>query len=82
MKKARLILNIIALLLIIFQLLGYLGTIGKTPTKAQGVNLAAYYLGFNLPAIVALILFLISVYLKRQMKKKELSAIVDSIGNT
>jgi len=82
MKKARLILNIIALLLIVFQLLGYLGNMGKSPTIAKGVDLVAFYVGFNLPAILALILFLVSLYLRRRLKKKEMSTIVDSIGKS
>ena len=80
MKRARLILNIIALLLIVFQLLGYIGTADKEPIKAQGTDFAAFYIGFNLPAIIAIILFIIAQYLKRKINKKEASNIIDSIG--
>jgi hypothetical protein len=80
MKRARLILDIIALLLIVFQLPGYFGTTDKEPTKAQGLGLAAFYIGFNLPPIMAITSLIIAQYLKSKINKNEASDIIDSIG--
>lgn len=80
MKRARLILNIITILLLLFQILGYIGDNSTTPTDLTGTNLAAYYIGYNLPIILAAILFTVSWYLKRKIQKKESQTLIDSIG--
>ena len=82
MKKTRLVLNGIAIFLLVFQLLGYLGTLSKDKdtTPAEGVGLVAYYIGFNLPVIIAAILFVIAQFQKKKMSKKDEANIIDSIG--
>jgi hypothetical protein len=81
MRKTRRILNIIIIVLLVFQLLGYLGNLNKESTKAEGVGLVAYYIGFNFAIILAGILFLISQHLKTKINKKEETDIIDSLGN-
>ncbi|OSZ77587.1 hypothetical protein CAP36_14530 [Chitinophagaceae bacterium IBVUCB2] len=79
MKRARLILNIITILLVLFQILGYIGR-NITHRHTTGTNLVAYYIGFNMPVILAAILFTMSWYLKRKIQKKESQTLIDSIG--
>jgi TRAP-type C4-dicarboxylate transport system permease small subunit len=81
MKRAKLILNVIALLLIVLQVLGYWGTMDNAPTQAEGIDLAAFYVGFNLPAILALVLLIIAQYLKRKLKRKEVTDMLNTIGD-
>ena len=61
--------------------MGYLGIINKETTKAEGVGLVAYYIGFNFAIIIAGILFIISRHLKSRINHKEETAMIDSIGN-
>jgi uncharacterized membrane protein len=80
MKRARLILNIIAILLVVFQLIGYLGNMGKKTPELSGINSVAFFIGFNLPLIVAIFLFLISLFLTSKIRKRKKMEMVDSIG--
>ena len=64
----------------IFQALGYLGSINSELTEAKGVDAVAFYIGFNLPIIFASILFLVSLSLKMKIKKAESYNEIDSIG--
>lgn len=79
------IIQVIAVLLILFQLIGYLGTLLGTDTdKVKGPTLIidriAYFIGFNMFLILGLVLLLIAASIKRRVKKKEMEAIIDSIG--
>jgi hypothetical protein len=80
MKRARKILNIIALVLVVIQVMGYVGYINSEHVEEKGVNAVYFYIGFNFPAIIAAILFAISIFLKRKIDKKEADIEIDSIG--
>ena len=80
MKGARKIIIIISILLTILQLSAYLGSMNAPSTDAKGIEVVAYYIGFNLPVILASILLIISWFLKIKMQKKEDENLVDSIG--
>ena len=80
MKQTRVILNIIAFLLLVYQILGYLATLKNPSTDAQGIYAVAYYLGFNFPILLAAILGIISLNIKRKIRKKEADSLIDSIG--
>lgn len=82
MKKARKILNIIVIILLVCQLLGYLGNINNKQLNPKGVNLIAFYIGFNLPLILAAIIFLISLILKSSIVKNDSDNLIDSIGQS
>lgn len=81
MKTARITLNVIAILLLVYQILGYIGNRNKKFDLNGDIGDVAFYVGFNLPLIIAFILFLIARYLKKKMRKKEESEILDSLGN-
>jgi len=80
MRTARLILNIAALLLLIFQLLGYLGAMDAKAPEGSFTDLIPYYIGYNLALILAFVLLLVSRYLKIKMRKKADREVIDSIG--
>jgi hypothetical protein len=81
MKRTRKILNIIALVLAVLQVLGYVGYLNSKPEEEEaGVNAVFFYIGFNLPIIIAAILFVSSLILKRKIDKKEADIEIDSIG--
>ena len=82
MKRKTIILKILTILLAVIQVLGYIGTLSAkkaTPNEDQSI---AYYLGFNLPLILAAILFVIERNIKRKMDKKESENMIDSIGKS
>ena len=84
MRTVRII-QVIAVLLILFQLTGYLGTLlGTEKDKVKSPTLIidriAYFIGFNMFLILGLVLLLIAASMKRRAKKKEMEAIIDSIG--
>jgi len=74
------VLNIIASLLLLFQLVGLLGKPGNNTVDATGINLIAYYIGYNIFLIFSVLLFSYSYYLRRKLKKKKNYDLVDSIG--
>ncbi len=80
MKKIRLVLNIVSVLLFVIQILGYIGTINNPPNKDHGIYKMAYVIGFNFPVLLAGTLFLISLRIKRKLRKKEVVTLINSIG--
>ena len=82
MKRTRRILNLIIILLLVFQILGYLGTLNNSSTKARGIDAIAYYTGFNFALILSSILLIISNYIKRKIRRSEAETLIDSIGKS
>jgi uncharacterized membrane protein len=80
MKKFRIIINILIIVLIAFQAIGYIGSWDKVPTNLHGINNIAYFIGYNFFLLFALILFFVSIQLKRKIRKKEMLRTIDSIG--
>jgi FtsH-binding integral membrane protein len=80
MKKKIKILNIMAICLIVAQVIGYLGNAKEQPIEAIGIDAIAYYIGFNLFGIIAIILFIICFFLRQKLKQNEKKDIIDSIG--
>ena len=80
MKNIRKIINALIILLLIFQLFGYVSNLNKEADKSRDIQLVGYFIGFNLPLIISIILFLISRYIKRKLCQKENTQIIDSIG--
>ncbi len=82
MKRARSILNVLGIVFLVLQALGYIGLMNTPSPDVSGVNALAYYTGLNFLAIFALLLFLVSWYLKKRMNKVERARLVESIGQT
>lgn len=80
MKKIK-ILNVVAIILLVFQILSYLGNL-NTPknNSTEMADLIAYYIGYNLPLIISVILFIIASSLKKKMKQNRTNDMIDSIG--
>jgi hypothetical protein len=80
MKKKIKTLNIVAICLVAAQAIGYLGNAKEQPVDATGINTTAYYIGFNLFLITAIILFVISFFLRLKLKRNEKKDMIESIG--
>jgi hypothetical protein len=82
MRRRIKILNVTAIVFLIIQLASYLGSIGgEDEVITNTPELIGYYLGFNLPLLIAIILFIISFFLqKRKLQKMEAKDMIDSIG--
>ena len=80
MKKIK-TLNIIAIGLLVFKVLSYLGS--STNEKniiLSRTELLGNYFGFNLPLIISVVLFIIASTLNKRMKQKRADDMIDSIG--
>ena len=60
--------------------MGYVGYFNSEHEEEIGVNAVYFYIGFNFPVIIAAILFVITIVLKRKIEKKEADIEIDSIG--
>jgi hypothetical protein len=81
MRRRIKILNVTAIVFLIIQALSYAGSLGgKDEIITNTPELIGYYLGFNLPLIIAIILFIISFSQKRKLQKMEERNMIDSIG--
>lgn len=80
MKTARKIIIVFAFILLFLQLAAYLGNTDQDAIEVTGINAIYYYAGFNFPLILAGILFVISLVLKRKINKKITESEIDSIG--
>jgi membrane protein insertase Oxa1/YidC/SpoIIIJ len=81
MKRKIKILTIIAVILLVFQALAYMGAVKKNNSVIYDqFERAGFYIGFNLPLIVALILLFNVYLLKKKQKKLQDDDAVDSIG--
>ena len=81
MRRRIKILNVTAIVFLIIQLASYLGSIeGEDEVITNTPELIGYYLGFNLPLLIAIILFIISFSQKRKLQKMEAKDMIDSIG--
>jgi uncharacterized membrane protein len=80
MKKKIKTLNTVAICLVVAQAIGYMGKANEQPIDATSINSTAYYLGFNLFLIAAIILFVISFFLRLRLKRNEKKVMIDSIG--
>lgn len=80
MKKITTVLNVIIILLLAVQLSAYIGTSRSPAIELSGISAVAYYIGFNLPLILAAIFFAVSAFLKKKIKKVETQDLIDSIG--
>ena len=69
MKVAGTILIVLGFLMIVFNFIGWLGT-KSLRTDLNGINLVAYYVGYNLFLIVGVILLLIGYRLRRKARTK------------
>jgi predicted permease len=70
-----------AILLLVIQAIGYLGSIDSNgKIFAEGVKPFSYYIGFNFFLIFSITLFYIARSLKKKQKRKEMADIIDSIG--
>ena len=73
--------NFFAILLLVMQIIGYLGSIDSNGKLfAEGVKPFSYYIGFNFLLIFSILLFFIARSLKKKQKRKEMAEIIDSIG--
>ncbi len=81
MKTARTIINILIELLIVVQILAYLGNLNQS-IQAKVLQLFGYYIGLHFPLMIALILLRVSFYLRHKIRKKEQENIVHSIGKS
>jgi hypothetical protein len=81
MKKKIKILNIVAIILFVFQILSYLGNL-NTPknTIVEKSELIGYYFGFNLAIVISVVLFIIAYSLKRKLKQNTTNDMIDLIG--
>ena len=82
MKRKRIILKILMIILVVIQVLGYIGTLTAKKVFPEEDQSFAFYLGFNLPLILATILFANERSIKRKMDKKKSEEIIDSIGKS
>jgi LPXTG-motif cell wall-anchored protein len=84
MNRTAKILNIIGMILIVFQLMGYLGTASADkPTDdfhKEAANTIWYHIGYNLFLIIGVILLIIAFFISRKNKKRKLQEMIDSIG--
>ncbi len=80
MKKKYTGLKIIIIILAVFQSLAYLGGSKSHAPEVSGAEAAGYYVGYNLTGIFAVILFLIYLSKRKQAKKDDTQAMIDSIG--
>ncbi len=83
MIRKRTTINILVLLIVllsIFQALAYIAAIDKPAADEKGFYAVAWYVGFNLPLILACILYLVVISIKRKSRKKEPLKPDDSIG--
>jgi TRAP-type C4-dicarboxylate transport system permease small subunit len=85
-KALRIVLIIIASLLTLFQLFGYVALIADSHITSEEVtgsdlpNKIAYYVGYNLPLVAAMICFFVAYRLKRKIKRRSMEVVVESIG--
>jgi hypothetical protein len=81
MKKKIKILNIVAIILFVFQILSYLGNL-NTPknTIVEKSELIGYYFGFNLAIVISVVLFIIAYSQKRKLKQNTTNDMIDLIG--
>ena len=83
MKRKIKILNIIASVFLVFQILAYLGNINKKTEEIPDLaGKLAYYFGFNLPLIISVILYWRAYYLKKKLKQKNEIEQIESIGKS
>lgn len=80
MRRTIRIINIIAIALVVFEILAYIGSIGDPPIEGKGINAIAFYIGFNIFLIIALLLFGIAYHLKNKSKRNNQNDLIDSIG--
>lgn len=71
MKKTIIVINVLIVLLIILQLLAYYASMKNNVDPSQADGSFAYYLGYNFPLILSIILLFISRNLKRKIAKKQ-----------
>ncbi len=69
MKTRKIIYFALAWLLLVFQLLGYFGSI--TSKQTLPASNIPFMIGFNLPIILSAVFFLLAYNVKRKMKRKE-----------
>ncbi len=80
MRKVK-ILNTIAVILLVFQLLSYLGnSSAENEVLRDPYERLGYYFGFNIALLIAIILFVKASSIKKKLKKKEMEDTIDSIG--
>ena len=81
MSRTPKILNIIGIILVVFQLLAYLGRAkGEKEAFTDTIEQVAYYIGFSFFLIIAIILFIIAYSIRRKEKKRAQDELIDSIG--
>ena len=74
-------LNAVAIILLVLQIFSYLGRItSASETFTDKGELIGYYIGFNLPIIISVIIFIITFTQKRKLKQGTESDTIDSIG--
>ena len=82
MKKIK-TLNIIAIVLVVYQILSYLGSLdNEKRIFKSNAEFYGYYLGVNLPIIISVVLFIIAASLKKKLRQKRENDIIDSIGKS
>jgi len=73
--------NFFAIIMLVMQLIGYLGSIDSNGKLfAAETKPISYYIGFNFLLIISIVLFSIARSLKKKLKRKEIVNIIDSIG--
>lgn len=80
MKLRIRIYTIVAVVLSIIQILGYLGNHFSSEEELKSKSVPEY-LGFNIFIIIAVFLFIDIYYLKKKLKNKELQNEIHSIGD-
>jgi hypothetical protein len=80
-KRRRIVFISFGWMLLLFQLMGYVGTITSKEANIIEPNIP-FLIGFNLPAILGIVFFILANRLKhkikRQMEKEEIDTLLNN----
>lgn len=81
MKRRMVIYNVLGVIFLVFQLLGYLGNIlHPEPKDVDFAERLGGYVGFNFMLILAVIFFISARQLKKKINQQQIDQDIDSIG--
>lgn len=81
MKRRMVIYNVLGVIFLVFQLLGYLSNIlHPEPGDVDFAERLGGYVGFNFMLILSVMFFISARQLKKRLKQKQIDQDINSIG--